>query len=85
MKLEKWLIMNTPLNEENGERERSLTKAENLHVIGTCGECEHWVQEDNVGWGSCGNSQKDGELGTVGHTFGCIHFEQKEVADEIPK
>ncbi len=53
------------------------TYAKDLHVVGTCGDCKHWVQEDGVGWGSCGNPQKDGELGTVGHTFGCIHFEGK--------
>jgi len=48
-------------------------QVQDLHVIGTCGECEHkkcCAVYDILEMG--GYSQEDLK------TFGCIHFEQKE-------
>lgn len=64
MKLTKWLIdLKEPIDEENED------SIKDLHVIGTCGECDKWMQEDLPALDICNGTHKG---------FGCIHFEQKE-------
>ena len=72
MKLEDWAANKYRLD---GVGEKGL------HVIGTCGECKYWEKQGNEGWGNCNSLRSsivDAQLGTVGYTFGCIHFEPKE-------
>lgn len=47
-------------------------------LIGTCGDCSLWTSRDNEGWGICGKDQSNGQIGTVGFNFGCIHWKEKE-------
>lgn len=78
MKLEEWLMKNA----SDGTREPPpLTQAKNLHVIGTCGECEHWDPRavSLEGWGNCDSykvAAHTHETDAKRHAdHGCIQFE----------
>ena len=65
---------------------KDASRTENLHVIGTCGECKHWSAESQKMLN--GNMRNTCDKPFSFHRFqpcgagdGCIHFEQKEVAD----
>ncbi|MCK5613450.1 hypothetical protein KAR91_66885 [Candidatus Pacearchaeota archaeon] len=59
------------------ENWRSLSKSSsNLHVIGTCGNCEH-RKYDNTDSPECG-SPKPTPVNQAWRDFGCIHWEKKE-------
>lgn len=68
MKLDEWL---------NGKIQRIISGAfkksemEDLHVIGTCGKCEHRNK-----FSQCVNPK--GHVDTAPSNFGCIHFKAKE-------
>ena len=51
-------------------------------LIGTCGDCLDWSKIDNEGWGVCSKEQSNGQMGTVGYNFGCIHFKEKPIENK---
>lgn len=50
----------------------------NLHVIGTCGECEHYLKEDTSPYGYCDIQENPQNRIVIKPDFGCIHFEPKQ-------
>lgn len=73
MKLSQWWFENPAKDVQDLTNQ---TRAEGLHVIGTCGDCLFGVGDPKFGDVYC---DQHNELEDA--SFGCIHFEEKDKND----